>query len=338
MLPFGVLGLEDGPDGVDRVFRALDGQLESAEKCVLAADRPLVGSPVRLREDRVPGGRGVEPVGAGLVEGRPEDVVGDGFRGAREETVDPHPLLPEARFLFREDRIDGPGVLIPIYMVADVPGVVAHPGGEIEAPPVFGRELDGERPGRSGGDPAGTVRPEGEMMTACLPALALDTPVGLDDVGALGIPRKIEDHRDLCALRESEPAEDGLFILARPFQGHGVRPVGRLDPDGRVPAHPEGQAEIESQPGVLSVRRVRADLRDEEEEVGRFGDTAVPFHPETESEGALTARDEDESGPRGGVEAPDINVFPGIEDLRGGRPERQREQGPRRQQPDKGSL
>jgi hypothetical protein len=123
-----------------------------------------------------------------------------------------------------------------------------------------------------------------------------------------------------------DAADDGPLVPARPLDGQGLAPRGRLHQDGRRPAHFEGQTEVEPGPGIEPIGRVGADLGNEVVEVHALGDIRFPLDAQEEGVGALLGGGHDEAGPARGVERPDERIFPGIEDLGGEAAREEREQ------------
>ncbi len=155
----------------------------------------------------------------GLIKDRPEQVVGDRFRDAGVEPVDGHPLFSVAGRLFLEDGIDGLRVLVAVDVVLRQTYVLTDPGYEIEVAFVLRGKPEFERAGRGRRRLGRPVRPQEEILLSAFSALALDVTVGLKVVARGNVPGRAKNEEDLDVFGASDPADDGLFVLAGPFQG-----------------------------------------------------------------------------------------------------------------------
>jgi hypothetical protein len=270
---------------------------------------------------RPPSGRRVAPMKVRLVEGHPEEVVGDGFGHPLVEAGDPDPLVLVALLLVGQIDIDGASALVAEQMGGQGPLVVPYPSHEIEVPPVVEGKDGGQLLALGLGGPGRPlpVGPEKVLGRLPVPEVALDESLGHEPVPAvLDLPGKIVDEPHLGVGRPPDPADNGLLVQSGPFQGEGVLLLGRLDQDGRILGligRQEGQAEVELHPGVLAVRRLGTDLGNEVEQGVLVGDLAVLLHRQAEGEHVVLGRGEDEPAPGRSVEGADERAPPGVIDL-----------------------
>jgi hypothetical protein len=81
----------------------------------------------------------------------------------------------------------------------------------------------------------------------------------------------------------------------------------------------ERQAEVGLDAGVLPIRRVRPDFRDEVEQVLAFSRSALLDNPDPEAKNDIPGHGQDEAEPFLSFESSNVNIPPGIENLCPGR-------------------
>ncbi len=130
------------------------------------------------------------------------------------------------------------------------------------------------------------------------------------------IPGKIVHKMNDHAFWSPDSTNNGSFILARPLENKSIRDGGGLDQDRRLISPVKRQAQIEFQPGILTIRRMRANLRDEVVNIISIHDFSLFFYFKPKSKCTVFLRRENQSIPRSRFQCSYIDIFPRILDFR----------------------